>query len=1069
MQKLLSRTTLGGALGLVAILLFAPLLQAQVVTSEIRGTVIDQNGQPIAGAQVSVTDTRTNVTRGALTNENGRYFVAQLQPGGPFTVRVQIIGYGPQGRTGINITLSQAETVNFQLQQTAVQVEELTVAVVGDDAVFSAGKTGQSTTIGQGEIETFPTITRSLMDLTLLSPYANQFENAPSIAGKANRLNNIQIDGAVNNDVFGVGESGTPGGQGNAKPITLEAIEEFQILVAPFDVRHSNFSGGLVNAVTKAGTNNWEFSGFGTFTNEAFVSDLTDSSGDPLEFGEFNDTQFGGTLGGPLVRDKVFFFGAFEAQIFDNPFQGFEAGVGNDFSDGLGIDAADASAIADVFQNTYGIDPGTTGALSVKNPRTNAFGRLDFQLGENNRLVVRHNYSRARNELSCNRGGFGEYCFTSNLAPFLTITNSTVAQLFTQLSDRWENEVLLNLEFINDERDPAVPYGQVTVEAPSFDFLVGAERFSQANSLDQTIFQFTDNLTGRFGDHRITFGTHNEFYSFENLFEPGLLGLWTFDSIGDLQSNTPSRYVKRVPAPGVEEADLPAKFDVFQLAFYAQDEWTVNDNLTLNFGLRAEIPILPDDPRLNSEFANAFGFSNTIVPSGNILWQPRFGFNYQTGEEYRTQFRGGVGLFAGRSPFVWISNAYGNTGIQSVDLSCSGSDAPGFNPDGPAPTTCVGGGGAGGAAQPIINVVDENFKFPLDLKFSAGIDRELPGGFDVTVEVLYSKAIEEVFFEDINLVESTGVDPVEGRPYFGTPTASGCGSRGGCFDNNLADDDFRNVVNLTNRSDSEALLLTFELQRQFSDWLRFRSSYTWANVQDLQVQQSSQATSNFGRNPIRGDPNNPEKADSNYEVENKIVLAATAQWDWGEKAYFQISPTYFGQSGLPYSYVVRGDPNGDNYRNPVISRDNDLIYIPSSISELAFTSPEEAADYDALINSDECLSSQRGSLMRRNSCRNPWNSSLDINFVVGIPTPGRGQLEVYGVLLNLLESELFQSRVDRGIEVLRVTGREGDADNGRFVYDYRGPQADSSGNIDPFSTFSPQSNRRLQIGARFRF
>jgi hypothetical protein len=1061
MQKLLSRTTLGGALGLVAILIFAPILQAQVVTSEIRGTVIDQNGQPVSGAQVSVTDTRTNVTRGALTNENGRYFVAQLQPGGPFTVRVQIIGYGPQSRTGVNITLSQAETVNFQIQQTAVQVEELTVSVVGDDAVFSAGKTGQSTTIGETEIETFPTINRSLMELTLLSPYANQFENAPSIAGKANRLNNIQIDGAVNNDVFGVGESGTPGGQGNAKPITLEAIQEFQVLVAPFDVRHSNFSGGLVNAVTKAGTNEWQFSGFGTFTNEGLVSKLEDR-----EFGEFNDTQFGGTLGGPLVREKVFFFGAFEAQIFDNPFEGFEPGVGNDFSDGLGIDAADAVAIRDVFQNTYGVDPGTTGALSVKNPRTNVFGRLDFQLGEDNRLVVRHNYSRARNELSCNRGGFGEYCFTSNLAPFLTITNSTVAQLFTQLGDRWENEVLLNLEFINDERDPAVGFGQVTVEA-SFDFLVGAERFSQANSLDQTIFQITDNLTGRFGDHRITFGTHNEFYSFKNLFEPGLLGLWTFGSIADLQANTPSEYVKRVPAPGVTEDQLPATFDVFQLAFYVQDEWTVSDNLTLNFGLRAEIPLLPDDPRLNSDFSNSFGFANSIVPSGNILWQPRFGFNYQTGDEYRTQFRGGAGLFAGRSPFVWISNAYGNTGIQSVDLTCEGTDAPAFDPNSPAPTTCAGGGGAGAAARPVINVVDENFNFPLDLKLSAGIDRELPGGFDVTVEVLYSKAIEEVFFEELNLVEPTGIDPVEGRPYFGTPTASGCGSRGGCFDNNLMDDDFRNVVNLTNRSESSALLLTFELQRQFSEWLRFRGSYTYADVQDLQVQQSSQATSNFGRNPIRGDPNNPEKADSNYEVEHKIVLGATAQWDLGEKAYLQVTPTYFRQTGLPYSYVVRGDPNGDNYRNPVISRDNDLIYIPSSISELAFISPEDAAAYDALINSDECLSSQRGGLMRRNSCRNPSSDRLDISLVAGINDVfGPWTLEIYANILNLFESKVLQSRVDRGIEVLRVAGREGDVDNARFVYDYRGPVGDD---LTPFSLFSPESNTRIQLGARFRF
>jgi hypothetical protein len=508
---------------------------------------------------------------------------------------------------------------------------------------------------------------------------------------------------------------------------------------------------------------------------------------------------------------------------------------------------------------------------------------------------------------------------------------------------------------------------------------------------------------------------------------------------------------------------------VAQLGFYVQDEWAASDALTLTFGLRAEVPIFPDDPRDNPAFASAFGRSNTTVPS-NILWQPRFGANYTTGDEYLTQLRGGIGLFAGRSPFVWISNAYGNTGRQSVDLVCQGALAPMFDPGSPAPSTCSDGSGADESGLPVINTIDENFKFPLDLKISAGIDRELPAGFSATAEILYSKAVEEVFFEELNLTPITGIDPVEGRPYFGTPTAAGCGNSGGCFTGAALSDGFRNVVNLANRSESDALLVTFGLQRRFSDWLRLRGSYTWANVRDLQVQQSSQATSNYGRNPIGGDPNNPEKADSNYEVENKIVLGATAQWDLSSGWFIQVTPTYFGQSGLPYSYVVRGDPNGDGYRNPVISRDNDLIYIPADINELAFLNAGEAAQFDALINSDSCLSSQRGSLMKRNSCRNPWNGTLDLQFVVGVPVPGfRGGVEIVGNVLNLFESEYRRADVDRGIELLRITGREGGADDGRFVYDYRGPVAAEDGSIEPFSTFSPQSNRRFQLGARIRF
>lgn len=1033
---------------------------AQVVTAEVRGTVTDASGQPLAGASVTVTDLRTNLSRTVATNASGRYFVTQLQPGGPFSVTARTLGYRAVTQSGIQITLNQAEPVDFQLESAPVEVEGLTVTADQPNDLFSPGRTGQATRVSELEIETFPTIERNVLDLALLSPYANTFENAPSIAGKANRFNNIQIDGAVNNDVFGVGETGTPGGQANAKPITLEAIQEFNILVAPFDVRYSNFSGGLINAVTKSGTNDWTLSGFGLFTNESFVSEL-----DGSEFGEFSDNQFGGTIGGPIVRDKAFFFAAGEFQRADQPFEGFEPGQSNDLTGELGIDPAEAVEIASIFRDSYGVEPGTTAALSTENPRTNLFGRLDVLLNDENRLVLRHNFASGDNDLSCNRGGFGEYCYTSNLAPFTSTTNSTVAELFSQLGETWENELLLTASFIREERDPAASFGQVTVEA-SADFLAGAERFSQANSLDQNIFQITNNLTGRFGDHRLTFGTSNEFYSFENLFEPGLLGLWTFDSIDDFAANSPSEYVRRVPVAGVPESELPADFSVAQLGFYVQDEWSVSDELTLTGGLRADIPIFPDDPRENSDFASSFGRSNAIVPT-NVLWQPRVGFNYTKISDYRTQLRGGIGLFAGRSPYVWISNAYGNTGRQSVDLVCTGANAPAFSP-GDAPSQCVDGSGATESGEPVINIVDEDFKFPVDLKASIGVDRELPGGFAGTVELLYSKAVEEVFFEEVNLGPVTGTDPVTGRPFFGTPTADGCGSRGGCFTNNRLDDDFAQVVNLTNRSESEALFLTVGLQRDFSDWLRVRGSYTYGDVEDLQVQQSSQATSNFGRNPISGDPNDPELADSNYEVENKVVLAATARFDFENDFFVEVTPTYFGQSGLPYSYVVRGDPNGDGYRNAVISRDNDLIYIPNGISELAFETPGDAAAYQALIESDDCLSSQRGSLMTRNSCRNPWNHSLDLQFVVGLPIAA-GDVELVGIVKNLFEWELEQSRVDRGIEVLRIAGREGGADNGRFVYEYTGPEAGSDGEIEPFSTFSPESNRFIQLGLRFRY
>lgn len=1063
----LVRATLVIGMIAIAALLTASSAWSQVVTSEIRGTVVDQDGNAIDGVQVIVTDTRTNTSFGTITSSSGRFLVLHLQPGGPYSVAAQSIGYRTAIQQGIAVTLGQATRVNFQLEQTAVEVEALTVSVEGvTGAVFSADHTGQATQISALEIETFPTRSRNLLELTLLSPYVNQFENAPSIAGKANRFNNILIDGAVTNDVFGVGESGIPGGSVNSKPISLEAVEQMQVLVAPFDVRHSNFTGGLINAVTKSGTNEWGFSAFGYHSNESFIGDIGESG-----FSEFDDTQFGGSFGGPIARDKAFIFAAGEFQITNRPFDGFELGACNDRCMSVGADPAEAAEIANILRDVYGVDPGTPGAVPLKNPRTNIFGRLDFNLGSKNRLVIRDNYIHGSNLLQCSRNS-REYCFTSNLGPFITDYNSLVAELFSQLGTNWANELLLNYSRTKEDRDPLSDFAEITVESSGPDYVFGAERFSQANRQLHKVFQLTDNLTMNTGDHRLTFGTSNEFYSFFNLFQESLIGLYVFESADDLRNNTPDSYVKRVTVPGGPTGDVVSEFNAIQLGFYVQDQWTVSDRFTLNFGLRAEIPILPDEPRFNADALEILGINTSEVPSGNVLWQPRLGLNWNSGADLQTQIRGGVGLFGGRSPYVWISNSYGNTGKESNLIFCSGANAPGFDPNS-RPTTCVDGTGAGEA---LVDVwyADPDFKFPLDLKVSGGIDQQLPGGLSATFEVLYTKAIEEVFFEETNLRGIQSNDATQGgRPVYGDPVdfdpvlGRSCGNRGGCFTNTRIDPRFAHAVKLTNRSDSKALLLTFQLRRQFMDWLSFNTSYTYANVDDLQVQASSQATSNIGRNAIDADLNNPDLVPSSYGRPHKVVLAATGSWTFGAGWLLQVTPQYFGQAGLPYSLVTRGDPNGDGYRDPTRSRDNDLIYIPTNSSELVWDGPDDQQEFDALIADNECLQEQRGGIMGRNSCRYDWNDRFNMNITFGIPTGSRGRVELVADVINLFGSEWREGRVDRGIDVLQVRGR--DEATGALVYRYTGPSPDSEGRIDPAFSVSPESRTQWQLGLRFRW
>ncbi len=469
------------------------------------------------------------------------------------------------------------------------------------------------------------------------------------------------------------------------------------------------------------------------------------------------------------------------------------------------------------------------------------------------------------------------------------------------------------------------------------------------------------------------------------------------------------------------------------------------------------------------------------MASGNVIWQPRLGFNWNNQADLQTQFRGGVGIFAGRSPYVWISNAYQNTGKESNILFCGAATAPQFDPD-ERPTTCTDGSGASSALQSVW-YMDPDFKFPTDLKISGGIDQMLPAGISATFEVLYTKSINDAFFEETNLGPIVGTDPVQGnRPIYGTPVdfdpviGRRCGDNGGCFTDFRIDPRFRQVVALTNRSANKSLLLTFQLQRQFMDWLSFNTSYTFANVDDIQVQQSSQATSNIGRNSIGGDINDPPLVAGYNERPHKVVLAATGAWTFGAGWLLEVTPQYFGQSGLPYSLTTEGDINGDGYASPEIGRDNDALYIPMNSNELNWKSPEDQAAFDALINANECLSSQRGSIMKRSSCRYDWNNRFSMQVRFGIPTGSRGRIDFIADVINLFGSEWREGSADRGIIVTEVEptdrpdGTEsGRAADGNFIYDYIGPSADEEGRIDPAFALSPQSRTQWQLGIAFVF
>ncbi|HLM66042.1 MAG TPA: TonB-dependent receptor, partial [Longimicrobium sp.] len=537
----------------------APAAAQGVTTSALGGTVTGPQGQPLAGAQVTVRNNATGTTRTVATDEGGRYFVGNLLPGGPYSVSASRLGFGTQQRTGVTLVLSQTATANFQLQDQTVVLEALTVNAAQNPAI-SRSRTGAGTVLGSETVEELPTINRNFTELAAASPYVvAPGGESPSVAGTNNRYNNIQIDGATTSDIFGLGSSGTPGGQGTAaKPVPLDAIDQFQVLVSPFDVRQTGFTGGLINAVTKSGTNDFHGSVFFQYRNESLVGGDT-IRGFGRSFGPPNDfltRQYGASLGGPIIRDRLHFFVAGEWEDSERP-ETF------DITSDPGVIRVTPAQVDSVMATgqRLGLDLGS-GQLLRQEERLGSFlGRLDYRINDNHRVVLRHNATpKWRDDEGLQRNGTN-FDLTSYNFFYRTINNSTVLQLFSQLGEGVSNELLANYQTIRDRPTPQVRFSAIEITARGATtsagrIRAGAEVSRQANELDQNIFQITNNLTLDRGAHRLTAGANAEYYDFRNLFLQGALGTYRFASPTAFNAGNATEYEANVPL----RDDINARF-----------------------------------------------------------------------------------------------------------------------------------------------------------------------------------------------------------------------------------------------------------------------------------------------------------------------------------------------------------------------------------------------------------------------------------------------------------------------------------------------------------------------------
>lgn len=1015
-----------GTLALAAIVLGAgarPLGAQGPTTAAVSGRVVDStSGQAIEAAQVQVRNGATGFTTGAVTKSDGRYFVAGLEVGGPYSITVRRIGFEPQAHDDVTLRLGQTFEANFRLVPRAAQLTEVVVTATGDQGVIGPSRKGVQTLIGDTALRRLPTLTRNFTDFVALTPQvATAQSGGLTAAGSNNRYNTIQIDGATESDMFGLGSTGQPGGEARAKSISIEAVKEYQVLLTPFDVRFGNFSGALVNAVTKSGTNELHGSAYYYFRNQ----DLARNSPVIRALG-FQQEDFGFSLGGPIVQDKVHFFIAPEFQKFKVPTPGpYIGGVGTNAAPVSQQDIDSLSKILTQIGDAQGyqFNPGSAGPSQNNNPLTNIFARLDFQLPGNNRLVLRHNYDHA--ELDTLFRTQTNIRLTSNGFTYVNDKNATVAQLFTNFANGMSNEFFAGYTRIRDTRPVNSLAPELAVRMPSgATVTVGTENFRQANALSQDIFEIRNDFTIPMGSHRITIGTRDQFMSVDNLFGQSAFGQYSFGSLDSLALLEPNSYTIALNLG----QGFDTKFHAQNWAFYAEDQWQVTPTFNVLYGLRADIPTMTNDFPRNQLIASTFGRNTDELPTGNVQWSPRVSFNWDVTGDQTNQLRGGVGLFQGTPPYVWISNAIANNGFGLGLLTCGRNGLPGtlapnfaINPQAQAQQCVDSAGqpiGAGGYSE--VDLLDKNLKFPQDLRFSLGYDRALGQGFVATIEGLYTRYVNQFFYKNLNMQGPVGTDAY-GRVIYGTITTSGFATP------NTVSAQFNanGVIDVVNQSKDYSYSLTGQLRKRFSDNFEASAAYTYSRTRSVQDLTSSRAISNFrfGRE-LSGDVLAQNTGISLFDFPHKVTVNGTYTFPW-RTWRTDLSLIYIGTSGVPFDYVVGGgiqQARGGGDLNADGIRGNDLIYVPKNAldpSEILFApqidrngnviaTPETQAQlYNQFIEGEACLRDHRGEILPRNACRSPWVNQMNLSLRQSLPTwEGRAvtlQLDVFN-FLNMLDS-----------------------------------------------------------------
>jgi hypothetical protein len=1023
-----------------------PDLFAQgITTAAITGRVIDAAGTPVAGASITAVHEPSGTRYSTLTRSDGRFTMPGMRVGGPYRVTIESIGYETQVRENVQLNLGVATDIEIVTRERAIQLEGIEVTAEAS-AILSSDRTGAATTVQRDALEIMPSISRRIEDFARLTPQYSGSGFGFSFAGMDNRLNNVTVDGSYFNNSFGL--SGQPGDRTNVAPISMDAIEQIQVNIAPYDVRQGNFVGAGVNTVTRSGGNQFRGSLYYQFRDEGLVGKK--ALGKDFDPGTFNYGQIGGWLSGPIIQDKLFFFASYENDKLTQPGTNFTANAGGETVEGnkTRVLASDLDALSTYLRTNFDYETGPYQGYDHETPATRFLGKLDYNVNERNKLSVRYTHLDSNTDVPASTSsslGFGGRRGNTNALNFqnsnykiLENIRSVVGEWNSIFRGNMSNNLILGYTHQDESRDSrGTFFPMVDIKEGAFAYTTfGFEPFTPKNQLRYSSFQLLNNFTIQLPGHGLTFGASLERYESENVFFPGSQSAYVYNSLADfyLDANdhlaNPNRTITPLRPDGsrltydrfqvrysnIDGMDEPVQpLEVFYAGIYAQDEWQARDNLRLTFGLRMDAPKFGDtgfqNPQANAmTFRNADGSAYKLqtekLPGVNLLWSPRFGFNWDVTGERTTQVRGGTGIFSGRPAYVWISNQIGENGILTGfdDIRGAGTSTRPFNPnpDHWKPAAPTGDP----APSYALAFTDPDFKFPQVWRNNVAIDQQLPFGVIGTAEVLYSRDVNGISYINANLPEAdTRFEGPDNRPRWTTDRCpdSGVQIRINC--------PVTSAIVLQNQAEGYSWNIAASLEKPFASGLYVKGAYSYGEAKNT-IDPGSIAIGSWQNNAHAGDPNNPGISYSATSPGHRVFTSVSYRREFLPIGPTSLSLFWEGRTIGNASYTWAADMNGDGGFN-------DLLYVHRDVSEMnfqqytqaaasgrparTFTPAEQAEAWDAFIKQDKYLSSRRGQYAERNAVFLPmfYRADLSISQDIGTLISGRrNSLQLRADILN---------------------------------------------------------------------